>query len=652
MPTFTSQSNGGTFALPARTRAFSGFAWGAGGGSGGFDAGGTGGGGGNGAKVGFLAHNFNPEYGATIVWYIGFQGVGGNGCVTGTGGGAGGGGSIPGGRGGNAGGSGCSGGGGGGGGASAIRIVNTGDWVVLAGGGGGGGGANLNTGQAARGQNAADRGFTTGFNVTGGGAGQNKSGDGAGGGGGGGGSPGGAGGAAGQDNSSGGGGGTAGLNAYNSNFLVTVGLADTQAEPYGYGTPNGNSVTSPVAGAIQITYPELNYYGIAVGTQAASTGNVIGTVGESVELTWVTTTVGFVFINGVAINDGIDGVAYTRTYTGLGAGTTTFFLTGDYNGITGVSDARTVTLYQPPVINSFSATPSQFVTTGNTIALSWQTTNAVSVSLTVNGSALLTNSSSVDGSFNYIPTTAGIYTFVLTATNIAGGSAGNVTSSLSVQAVPPPTIDSFLADPNPALQDTQTTISWSTTNASSASIPGIGSNLPVDGSQTVIPTVIQSGAGGYPGAPTYGNGYRDYVLTATNVAGTSVTQSLRLFVIPQPPVASLTITPTTINLGETVTLSWDNIYTTSASIDQGVGTVTPASSGSTTFTVTGNPNDFLDNSDKIFTISVQGYGGVDTNSYSIQVLIDSTPTAWLFNNKTGALRSTVYYASSNSTTPL
>jgi len=296
-------------------------------------------------------------------------------------------------------------------------------------------------------------------------------------------------------------------------------------------------------------------------------------------------------------------------------------------------------------INGVSSPNTAEVSVGDSVTISWSSTWGAT--RTIDGGV---GSVAASGSTTRVITQSGLNTFTFTVTNLAGYT---VTAQAFVIAYPIPTIDSLTYDPDPTLQDTEFTLFWNTSNATgSVSITGIGSNLPQDGSQQLTATVDQGSAGGYPGAPTYGNGYRDYTITACNPVNRCVTQTLRVFVTPQSPVASLTITPTTINFGDTVTLTWSNIYTTSASINQGIGAVTPPLSGTTTFTVTGNPNDFLDNSDKIFTLTAQGYGGVDTNSYSIQVLIDSVPAAWLFNNKTGALRSTVYYASSNSTVPL
>jgi len=363
------------------------------------------------------------------------------------------------------------------------------------------------------------------------------------------------------------------------------------------------------------------------------------TVGQSVNLSWATT-----YADNVSITN-IGSVSPGGNTNVTPPSTTTYTLTARLNA-TGVQvqQSLTVVVCQLPTA-SLSVNLAE-VTVGDTVTLTWSTSGSDQ-----GGSRSLTGVSSpaVSGSANVVVNSSGPNTYTLTVVNCSGITQ---TAQVTVIAYPIPTIDSFISDPNPALQDSQATISWSTTNASSASISGIGSNLPVDGSQLIIPTVDQTGPGGYPGSPTFGNGYRDYILTACNPVNRCVTQTLRLFVTPQPPVASLTVTPTTINFGDTVTLTWSNIYTTSAAIDQGIGIITPASSGTRTFTVTGNPSDFLDNSDKIFTLTAEGYGGVDTNSYSIQVLIDSTPTAWLFTNKTAALPSTVYYASSNSTTPL
>ena len=645
MTTQTITSNGGSITLPSKTFATDFVLYGAGGGGGGSDAGYVGGPGGPGAKLSGTAINFSP--GATITCYIGGAGsAGGSNGNAGNGGPGGGGSAAPGGGGGGAGPGGSSGGGGGGGGATGILIGGT--YVALSGGGGGGGGAAFpNVPGLSGNTNTSVVSSAGSFATSSGGAGGSCPSDGSGGGGGGGGSPGGGGGPNGYDVSAGNvraSGGSGGQSAYNTTYVPAGSVSATTSSGASYGYGNGPA-TAGATGAALLTYAEITVYKIASPTVAATTSNITVTKGETVELTWATSDASTANINGTSVG-AVSTQIYTKTYTPTT--TTTYTFTATRSGYNAASSALTATVVDPPVIDSFTISPLNYVTTGNSVTLSWQTTNATSVSIDQG-----IGSVSVDGSKNYTTTTAGPITFTLTAVNSVGGTLGTTTAQVSIQVVNPPTIDSFSINPNPVNQDTTTTLSWTTTDANTVSInQGVGTGLSSDGSVDVIATVPSSGAGSFPGAPTYGNGYRIYTLTATNIANTSVTKTAQLDVIPLPPSVTLSVSPTTVNFGESSSLSWVTTYSNTGSIDQGIGTVTPIASGSKSVSISGNPNNYKSNSSITYTMSVEGYGGKTTGSTVLTVLVDSSPNSWTFNSKSAAKINTVYYSSSNSTTPL
>ncbi|MBI4930607.1 MAG: hypothetical protein HY841_07585 [Bacteroidetes bacterium] len=56
--------------------------------------------------------------------------------------------------------------------------------------------------------------------------------------------------------------------------------------------------------------------------------------------------------------------------------------------------------------------------------------------------------------------------------------------------------------------------------------------------------------------------------------------------LPPPPTCTLTANPTSIKLGESVTLSWTSENADTITIDNGVGNVTPVAAGSKTVTPT------------------------------------------------------------------
>lgn len=138
-----------------------------------------------------------------------------------------------------------------------------------------------------------------------------------------------------------------------------------------------------------------------------------------------------------------------------------------------------------------------------------------------------------------------------------------------------PLIKEFSASPVEIEEGAPATLRWQTENATGVTIaPASGNTIDVNGSLTATPAVTTS-----------------YTLTATN--GHSIATATTVVTVrPKPPTARLTITPDTINTGESATLSWQVTGADKAVIDQGIGQVaadgimqiTPANS--TTYTLT------------------------------------------------------------------
>ena len=170
------------------------------------------------------------------------------------------------------------------------------------------------------------------------------------------------------------------------------------------------------------------------------------------------------------------------------------------------------------------------------------------------------------------------------------------------------------ASPISIANGSSATLSWTTGNATSASIDsGVGALAPVaGGSRTVSPSATTT-----------------YTLTATGPGGTASTTA-EITVYPNP-TATLTANPNPVPQGSSTTLNWTTTNATGASIDQGIGAVTPAAGGSvvvsplvtttytltatgpggtttTTRTVTVTPSGFVQ------TINVTGTGPVNLRS--------------------------------------
>jgi len=128
----------------------------------------------------------------------------------------------------------------------------------------------------------------------------------------------------------------------------------------------------------------------------------------------------------------------------------------------------------------------------------------------------------------------------------------------------PPIIKIFSASPSTINQGESSTLTWSVSDADTVTItPGVGK---VDSSGIISV---------YPGVTTV------YTLTATNSAG-SVTASATVTVIPLggPIIKIFSASPSTINQGESSTLTWSVSDADKVTINPWVGPIT--SSGSTT----------------------------------------------------------------------
>jgi len=131
---------------------------------------------------------------------------------------------------------------------------------------------------------------------------------------------------------------------------------------------------------------------------------------------------------------------------------------------------------------------------------------------------------------------------------------------------------SVVASPSNINQGGSSSISWSSSNATSAYITNIGSVSPIGGARTVSPTIGSvSTSGARIISPSLTTTY-----TGTFIgAGGSVTCSATVYVsIPTPaPSCTLTASPSNITSGNSSTLSWSSSNATLATINQNIGSV-------------------------------------------------------------------------------
>jgi hypothetical protein len=159
-----------------------------------------------------------------------------------------------------------------------------------------------------------------------------------------------------------------------------------------------------------------------------------------------------------------------------------------------------------------------------------------------------------------------------------------------------PSCDSFTASASSINSGDPVSLTWHTSNASSVTIDqGVGSVTPVATGSVVV----------HPTADT------TYTATVGGV-GNSVTCSVPVHITTTagPQCTSLTASATTIKSGDAVTLTWLTAHADSVSIDQGVGVVTPTTTG----TVIVHPT-----ADTTYTATVPGAAVTDSCKVSVHI---------------------------------
>ncbi len=292
--------------------------------------------------------------------------------------------------------------------------------------------------------------------------------------------------------------------------------------------------------------------------------------------------------------------------------TTTYTLTATGPGGTATA-SHTITVTPPPAPEAtFQASPVDILA-GESSTLTWNTTNAQTVTID-NGVGTV----AVNGSTVVSPLATATYT--LTATGISGTVTKAVTVTVTTLG---PSI-SFNAAPATIAEGETATLSWEVTGADTVSIDnGIGT-VSATGTRGVSPTQTTT-----------------YTLTATGAEGTT-TKSVTVTVTPPKPIVELTASPGSLSvaMGGTVTLSWSCQLANSAVLYKMVaGNPLPMASG-----LTGIYSDQID-AGATYILEAQGPGGTTAKqanftvweSVPIEINFQATPqtiTAGQFINLT------------------
>jgi hypothetical protein len=315
---------------------------------------------------------------------------------------------------------------------------------------------------------------------------------------------------------------------------VPVGSANGNIPPP-FGSLNASTTTIQQGAPVTLTWTSSN---ATSGSINNGVGNVSPLAGGSVTLTPSVTT------------------TYTLTLTGSGGGTSTYQVT--------------VTVQPPTATLSASTTNS---IQGSPVTLTWTSANAASASISGVGPVAPVPG----GSTTVSPMVTTTYTITVTNNYNVTATALVTVTVLSGTFAAPATAGQYNASHSGVL------LQWTSTNATSASIPVIG--------QSFYPPNVASGdVYAFPSSTT------TYTLNLTGPAGT-LSLPATVTIVP-PPTANFSASATTINPGQSVTLSWSTTYTSSVSISGSDGSswsnlgpsgsfsVTP--SGTATYTLTAN----------------------------------------------------------------
>ena len=353
----------------------------------------------------------------------------------------------------------------------------------------------------------------------------------------------------------------------------------------------GIGSVTPVAGGTETVYPTTTttYKLTATNTVGSATCSVTVNVwdpptasisanrttineGQPFTLSWTTANAGSASIDqGVGIVTA--NVSGSRTLT-PSEGTHTYTITASKATGSPCSDATdsvTVTVRpKPPGSISASPNPCKILPGSNTCTstISWSATGTNGTLVEVDHLIRAFATSGATGSqdapwIQEAPQHS--YTFELYDYN--DRIKGALLDSVVVTGTRPgvPTCDSFTASPADICSGGTSRLTWTSSDATSAELDPGGISVDPNDHRDVSPSSDT-----------------EYTLTVTGAGGSAMCKTT--VDVWDPPTAGISANRTTINEGQPFTLSWTTANAGSASIDQGVGSVTANVSGSRTLT--------------------------------------------------------------------
>ncbi len=323
--------------------------------------------------------------------------------------------------------------------------------------------------------------------------------------------------------------------------------------------------------------------------------------GDTVTLSWSSTDA-----TACTASGGWSGARATSGQVQVGPlqATTSFSLSCSGDGGS-ASDAVSVTVVTstPAPTVALTASASQ-VSAGDSVTLSWTSSNANSCT----AAGAWSGARSTTGSVSVGPLQANS-TFVLNCSG-AGGSASD-TVSIRVNAVPvdPPSVN-LSASATQVGEGDSVTLSWSSSNATSCAASG-----------------AWNGARGTSGSMTVGplQNSSTFVLNCSGDGG-SASDSVSITVTSDPPPSvSLTANATQVNAGDSVSLSWSSTNANSCS-----------ASGNWSGARSANGQQSVGplQTDSTFVITCSGDGGTASDTVNVSVTAATPPSLTFSANTT------------------
>ena len=212
-----------------------------------------------------------------------------------------------------------------------------------------------------------------------------------------------------------------------------------------------------------------------------------------------------------------------------------------------------------PTVN-ITVTPST-VQPGQVAALLWSSTNATSCTASGgDGKDGWSGAEATSGTFNVTaPATTGAYSYILTCTG-PKGLTGAGTAVLTVSTGVTPTV-SLTATPSTVAVNGTSTLTWSSTNVSnctaSSTNPDGSAGTTFTGPETTESTT------GLPIGPFTTAGVYNYTLACGGTNGTASASAYVVVGTPPSPTVTLTVKPTSIQPGQSATITWSSTNATS-----------------------------------------------------------------------------------------